>query len=197
MRARRKGLGAWPEGCCTTVFPTSKSWTEQLRRSSSAVFAALAQNPSLIDPMRAAYGDLHQRIAEDGLPPGVGEAVASAIDGLWLYWVLGLVPVDQGLMNRIRPALEEMLVCSQPARSSPKAKACGRNARQRRPKDARCETEWRTQIMNRRGKYRGWIASAVLLATVVASGLALRRGNTRPFRKRTRLPQVSRSRWSR
>ena len=72
--------------------------------------------------MRAVYVDLHRRIAEDGLPPGVGEAVVTAIDGLWLYWVLGLVPVDQDLMRRLRAALEEMLVHSQAGRSSLKGK---------------------------------------------------------------------------
>src|ERR1051325_79753 len=62
-------------------------WTDQLRRMGSSVFAALAQNPSLIQPMRAVYADLHRRVAEDGLAPGVGEAVVAATDGLWLDWV--------------------------------------------------------------------------------------------------------------
>jgi AcrR family transcriptional regulator len=101
------------KGCLSDA----KSWTEQLRRSSAAVFAALAQDPSLIEPMRAAYTDLHRRVAEDGLPPGVGEAVVAAIDGLWLYWVLGLVPVNQELMDRLRLPLEEMLAQPQPRRS--------------------------------------------------------------------------------
>jgi hypothetical protein len=90
-----------------------------------ACFAALAQNPSLIEPMRAVYSDLHRRVAEDGLPPGVGEAVAAAIEGLWLYWVLGLAMVNQELVVRVRIALEDMLarsMLSMPARSSPKAK---------------------------------------------------------------------------
>jgi hypothetical protein len=74
--------------------------------------------------MRAVYSDLHRRVAEDGLPPGVGEAVAAAIDGLWLYWVLGLATVNQELVVRVRIALEDMLarsMPSMPARSSPKA----------------------------------------------------------------------------
>lgn len=87
----------------------SESWTEQVRRSSSAVFAALAQNPSLVAPMRAVHADLGQRIAEDGLPPGVGETVAAAIDGLWLDWVLGLAPLDPDRLSRVRSALENML----------------------------------------------------------------------------------------
>ncbi|MEZ0389463.1 MAG: hypothetical protein ACAI34_20455, partial [Verrucomicrobium sp.] len=43
------------------------------------------------------------------LPPGVAEAVTTAIDGLWLYWVLRLRPVDQGEMDRMRRALEVIL----------------------------------------------------------------------------------------
>ena len=115
-----EGPGRMTRGLLKHCLSDAKSWTEQLRRSSSAVFAALAQNPSLIEPMRAAYSELHRRVADDGLPPGVGEAVITAIDGLWLYWVLGLVPVDQERMNRLHLALEEMLVRSQPRRSSAK-----------------------------------------------------------------------------
>jgi AcrR family transcriptional regulator len=117
-----EGPGRMARGLLNHCLSDAQSWTEQLRRTSSAVFAALAQNPSLIEPMRAAYGDLYRRIAEDGLPPGVGEAVVTAIDGLWLYWVLGLVPVDQDLMSRLRAALEDMLARAKPKRSSPRAK---------------------------------------------------------------------------
>jgi AcrR family transcriptional regulator len=115
-----EGPGRMTRALLQHCLSDAKSWTEQLRRSSAAVFAALAQNPSLIEPMRATYGDLHRRIAEDGLPPGVGETVATAIDGLWLYWVLGLVPVDQGLVTRLRGALEQMLAHAQPVPSSVK-----------------------------------------------------------------------------
>ena len=114
------GPGRLTRGLLNHCLSDTQTWTEQLRRSSAAVFAALAQNPSLIEPMRAVYVDLHRRIAEDGLPPGVGEAVVTAIDGLWLYWVLGLVPVDQDLMRRLRAALEDMLARSKPTHSSPK-----------------------------------------------------------------------------
>jgi hypothetical protein len=59
--------------------------------------------------MRDVYTDLQQRLANDGLPAGVGEAVGAAINGLWLYWVLGLVPVNQDLVVRVRVALEDVL----------------------------------------------------------------------------------------
>jgi AcrR family transcriptional regulator len=127
-----EGPGRMTRGVLNHCLSNAQSWTEQLRRSSCAVFAALAQDPSLIEPMRAAYSDLHRRIAEDGLPPGVGEAVVTAIDGLWLYWVLGLVPVDQDLVARLRAALEDMLARAQPARSWPKGKR--RAVKRPRPK---------------------------------------------------------------
>jgi AcrR family transcriptional regulator len=90
----------------------AECWTEELRQSTSSVFAALAQNPKLIEPMRAVYSDLHRRVAKDGLPPGVGALAVAAIDGLWLDWVLGLVAVDQALVVRVRVALEEVLARS-------------------------------------------------------------------------------------
>ncbi|MCQ4165555.1 TetR/AcrR family transcriptional regulator [Tahibacter harae] len=96
-------------------------WTRELRRSSSACFAALAQNPSLMQPMREVYAELHRRVADDGLPPGVGEAVAAAIDGLWLYWVLGLAEVNQDLVVRVRGALEDLLKRSLPAEQAANA----------------------------------------------------------------------------
>ncbi len=84
-------------------------WTEQCQRSSSAVFAALVQNPRLIEPMRAVYSELRQRLADDGLAKGVGEVVVAAMDGLWLNRVLGLGTVDQEMMNRMRAALEPLV----------------------------------------------------------------------------------------
>src|SRR5438552_3160389 len=71
-----EGPGRMARALLSYCLSDAQGWTDQLRHSSSAVFAALAQNPSLIEPMRAVYSDLHRRIAEDGLPPGVGEAIA-------------------------------------------------------------------------------------------------------------------------
>ena len=117
-----EGPGRMARALLDHCLSDAKCWTEELRRSSSAVFAALAQNPALIQPMRAVYADLHRRIAQDELPPGVGEAVAAAIDGLWLDWVLGIVPLEQVRVVRVRRALEDMLVRAVPASRSPKVK---------------------------------------------------------------------------
>ena len=107
-----EGPGRLARAILTHCLSDAKCWTEELRSSTSAVFAALAQNPSLIQPMRAVYEELHVRIANDGLPPGVGEAVIAAIDGLWLDWVLGLVPLDQARVVRVRLVLEKLVAQS-------------------------------------------------------------------------------------
>ena len=109
-----EGPGRMTRALLDHCLSDAKDWTDQLRSSTSTCFAALAQNPALIEPMREVYGDLHRRVAEDGLPAGVGEAIAAAIDGLWLYWVLGLAEVNQELVVRVRLALEEMLARSLP-----------------------------------------------------------------------------------
>lgn len=106
-------------------------WCASCRQGSAAAFAALAHNPSLIEPMRAAYADLYRRVAEDdGLPAGIGDAVVAAIDGLWLYWVLGLVPIDQSMIVRVRNALQSILSLSQPGTGRA---AATRNTPSRRP----------------------------------------------------------------
>ena len=117
-----EGPGRMARALLSTSLSNIECWSAQCRQSSAAAFAALAQNPSLIEPMRAAHGDLRRRIAEDELPPGVGDTIVAAIDGLWLYSVLGLVPVDQGMIVRLRKVLEDMLARSKPSRSPRKAK---------------------------------------------------------------------------
>jgi AcrR family transcriptional regulator len=90
----------------------AREWTEQCQQSSCAAFAALAQNPRLMEPMREVYAELRRRMTEDGLSPGAGDAILLAMDGLWLNRVLGLSPVDQARMDRLRTALESLVEAS-------------------------------------------------------------------------------------
>lgn len=123
-----EGPGRMARALLSHCLSDAACWTEELRRSSAAVFAALAQNPALIEPMRDAYTDLRRRIAEDRLPPGVGETVVAAIDGLWLDWVLGLAPLDQAQVVRVRRALEEMLARARPGPVHAVTKTRGRRS---------------------------------------------------------------------
>jgi len=76
----------------------AKGWTRELQRSSAACFAAYAQNPKLIAPMRDVYSDLHQRLANDGLPAGVGEAGSRNLVRKILRSSASGIPIQQSRM---------------------------------------------------------------------------------------------------
>lgn len=104
-----EGPGRMVRALLTHCFTDACTWTEGLRRSYSAIFAALAQNPDLVGPMRAVYDDLYSFIQKDGLPGSVAETVTTAVDGLWFYWLMRLRPVDQAVLDRLRGTLERIV----------------------------------------------------------------------------------------
>lgn len=103
------GPGRMARGLMENCLSDIDIWTSAVCDNSSSVFAALAHDPKLIAPMREAYQELHERLADDELPPGVAETVLAAIDGIWLRWVLGLGEIDQNLLDRIRKALDTLV----------------------------------------------------------------------------------------
>jgi AcrR family transcriptional regulator len=103
------GPGRMVRGLLLNCFTDAQAWTEELRRSYSSVFAALAQNPALIQPMRETYGELYSYLKADGLPEGVAETISTAMDGLWFYWVLRLRPVVQADLDQMRAVLERAI----------------------------------------------------------------------------------------
>lgn len=104
-----EGPGRMIRGILNHCFMDARTWTDGLRRSYSAIFAALAQNSELVGPMRRVYEELYGYIKNDGLPDNVAETLMAAIDGLWFYWVMRLRPVDQEALDRLRGALELIL----------------------------------------------------------------------------------------
>lgn len=120
-----EGPGRMARGLLAANLCDLDEWCATCQRGSAATFSALAHNPQLLAPMREAYAELHRRVAEDKLPEGVGDVVVAAIDGLWLYWVLGLVQVDQAMIVRVREALEKILDEATPA-ATPRAQAAAR-----------------------------------------------------------------------
>jgi AcrR family transcriptional regulator len=104
-----EGPGRMVRGLLRGCFTDAQAWTEELRRSYSSVFAALAQNPALIQPMRETYEELYGYLKADGLAEGVAETISTAMDGLWFYWVLRLRPVVQEDLDRMRTVLERAI----------------------------------------------------------------------------------------
>ena len=104
-----EGPGRMVRGLVGHCLSDGSAWTDELRSITSSVFAALAQDPELIKPMRLVYDELHVKIRADGLPTGIAETVLSAIDGLWLNWVLGFAPFNQENISNVRTALEQIV----------------------------------------------------------------------------------------
>lgn len=104
-----EGPGRMARGILNHCLMGDESWTEPLRRRFSCVLAALAQNPSLVQSMRETYSDIYTRLENDGLPPGTGEAIGAAIDGIWLSWAMRFCDVEEDFLQRIHRVLSALL----------------------------------------------------------------------------------------
>lgn len=104
-----EGPGRMARGILSHCLMGDESWTEPLRRRFSCVLAALAQNPSLVQSMRETYSDIYTRLENDGLPPGTGEAIGAAIDGIWLSWAMRFCDVEPDFLLRIHRVLSTLL----------------------------------------------------------------------------------------
>ena len=89
-------------------------WSDQSRRSSAVLIAAIANNPALVRPMRENHRLLLERLRNDDLPPGTSEAVALAIHGMWFEWIFGLEDMNPIRLATLREALERLLHAGAP-----------------------------------------------------------------------------------
>lgn len=104
-----EGPGRMARALLQSGFLEDDSWTEPLRRNFASVLAALVHDPSLVLCMREANSELYGYLRNDGLPPGVSEAVGAAIDGIWLSWAMRFCDVDRPFLKRMHGALKTML----------------------------------------------------------------------------------------
>ncbi len=58
----------------------------------AGLFAAVALNPELLEPVRERYREWQAAAESDGLEPGLGTLLRLAMDGLWLADLLDLSP---------------------------------------------------------------------------------------------------------
>lgn len=90
--------------------PQVQAWTESCQRMSTTLMAAMVSSPEHLEPLRASYRDIFERIASDGLNPGCGEAVMAALDGLWLWLMLGVAAGPAGGSRRTDPTIRVLAV---------------------------------------------------------------------------------------
>jgi len=107
------GPGRVPGAFLSVCLSESGKWTESLRRRGLVLVAALVHDSKHVEPVRAVHRLLAERIAADGLPPGVGEAVMLASDGLWFNWIFGLQEPSTEQRGAIRAALSGLVRAAQ------------------------------------------------------------------------------------
>lgn len=79
----------------------------------AALVAAVALDPRLLAPLRAAYVRWQARLEADGLDPAAATAVRFAVDGWWLAALLGLPSLAADVHARTRALLADL--CTPPA----------------------------------------------------------------------------------
>lgn len=78
-------------------------------RAAAVFLAAFHHDRGLLDPVRAVFAGMRAAIATDGLPPGTGQAIMCATDGLFMVHVFGLYALDRSELADLRAALERLL----------------------------------------------------------------------------------------
>jgi len=103
------GRGRIPRAIMKAAFDRPCEFSEDCKRNSTVLIAALVACPTLVQPMRDFEKELYDMVASDGLTPGVGEAVLLAIDGLWMKWIFDTFSFDESRSKGLRQALDRLL----------------------------------------------------------------------------------------
>jgi AcrR family transcriptional regulator len=85
----------------------------------SGLFAAVANDPSLLDPLRERYHALQERAENDGVDPALATIARLASDGLWFLELFDIPAVEGELREQVFQHLCEL--ASEPPRRDPSA----------------------------------------------------------------------------
>ena len=109
IEAQPHGPGRVARAFLAMSFEDHPDFADCVRRSTVVLLTALTANPKLVQPLRDVYRELETLIANDGLKPGYGEAVLSAIDGLWFSKIFGTRDVSAERSAAIRASLARLV----------------------------------------------------------------------------------------
>lgn len=82
---------------------------ERHDRAAAVFLAAFHHDPALLDPIRAVIARMRQDIAADGLPPGHGDAINAAGDGMFMARIFRLYVPSAAERMAMRGALGKLL----------------------------------------------------------------------------------------
>jgi AcrR family transcriptional regulator len=89
--------GKWVRAYVRTTFAES----QEERDLSAGLVAAVATNPSLLEPLRAQYRKWQEQVESDGIDPALATVIRLAADGLWFAELFDLAPPAADLRERI------------------------------------------------------------------------------------------------
>lgn len=101
-----KGPGAWSRA----YIRASCSTTHEDIDSASGLFAAVANNPAFLEPLRAQYAVWQEQAEHDEISPARATLVRLALDGLWFVDMLGFAPPTGPLREQV---VAELLALTQ------------------------------------------------------------------------------------
>ena len=84
--------GRWARAYTALTLHGDPSQDDGTSEVGAGLFAAVALNPELLEPVRARYSQWQTEAEQDGLEPGLGTLLRLAMDGLWLADLLDLAP---------------------------------------------------------------------------------------------------------
>lgn len=82
---------------------------ERHDRAAAVFLAAFHHDPALLDPIREVVARMRADIAADGLPPGHGDAINAAGDGMFMARIFRLYAPSEAERLAMRAALEKLL----------------------------------------------------------------------------------------
>jgi AcrR family transcriptional regulator len=82
---------------------------ERHDRAAAVFLAAFHHDPALLDPIREVIGRMRQDIAADGLPPGHGDAINAAGDGMFMARIFRFYTPTEAERLAMRAALARLL----------------------------------------------------------------------------------------
>lgn len=89
-------------------FPAPAALSAQHDALCAALLAAVATNPSLLDPLRSAATAMQSKLADDKIDPVLATVVRLAVDGLWMSDLFGVDPMDKNLRTQVLERLRAL-----------------------------------------------------------------------------------------
>jgi AcrR family transcriptional regulator len=101
VRARRAAPGGPGANTKAYLLATFDAESREIDRASAGVLAALAEDPTLLGPLRVATRRWQAQLGKDGIDPVDATLVRLAVDGLWFSRLLGNDPLPGPLRTKV------------------------------------------------------------------------------------------------